>query len=414
MSPDVTDASRPLLHGIRVLDFGRYIAGPYCAALLAEYGADVVRIEKRGGSEDRFPGRIGGVDGGVGALFMQMNRNKRSMTLDPASPAGREVVARLVRGADVVIANMPEATLKSSGLDYETLKGYREDIIFVTNNAFGPAGPMQHNVGFDSVGQVMSGAVYMTGQPGQPYRAAAPWVDFGTALHCAFGTMAALMERARSGRGQQVTGALLATALAVNNSTLIEQAVAAPNRVPTGNRGQTSGPTDLYATTDGHVLVAVSGLPLFKRWARLMAQPGPGGPLPDDPDWLADPRFADDDSRGAHGHLLSARMARWCAERGNDAVVATLGAAAIPCAPVLTPQQSLDHPQVQAIGVLQPTDYPGLPQPAPVAAVPVWLSETAAVPRRRPPLLGEHTDEILCGLGYDAEAIATLRAQAVI
>jgi len=273
---------------------------------------------------------------------------------------------------------------------------------------------MQHNVGFDSVGQVMSGAVYMTGQPGQPYRAAAPWVDFGTALHCAFGTMAALMERARSGRGQQVTGALLATALAVNNSTLIEQAVAAPNRVPTGNRGQTSGPTDLYATTDGHVLVAVSGLPLFKRWARLMAQPGPGGPLPDDPDWLADPRFADDDSRGAHGHLLSARMARWCAERGNDAVVATLGAAAIPCAPVLTPQQSLDHPQVQAIGVLQPTDYPGLPQPAPVAAVPVWLSATAAVPRRRPPLLGEHTDEILRGLGYDAEAIATLRAQAVI
>ena len=411
MSPAVTDASRPLLHGIRVLDFGRYIAGPYCAAMLAEYGADVIRIEKRGGSEDRFPGQIGG---GVGALFMQMNRNKRSLTLDPAAPAGREIVARLVRGADVVIANLPAATLESMGLDYATLKTYREDIIFVTNNAFGPAGPMQHNVGFDSVGQVMSGAVYMTGQPGQPYRSAATWVDFGTALHCAFGTMAALMERARTGRGQQVTGALLATALAVNNATLIEQAVAKPDRVPTGNRGQTSGPTDLYATRDGHVLVAVSGQPLFKRWVKLMAEAGPGGAQPDDPDWLADPRFADDDSRGRHGHLLSARMARWCAERSNGAVVATLGAAMIPCAPVLTPQQALDHPQVNAIGVLQPTDYPGLPRPAPVAAVPIWMSETAAVPRQRPPQLGEHTDEILRSLGYDAAAIAQLRAQSVV
>ena len=394
-----------LLQGIRVLDFGRYIAGPYCAALLAEYGADVVRIEKRGGSEDRFPAPVGG---GVGALFLQMNRNKRSMTLDPASAAGREVVARLVRGADVVIANMPAATLEAMGLDYATLCSYRPDIIFVTNTAYGPVGPMHGNVGFDGIGQAMSGAVYMTGQPEQPYRAAANWVDFGTALHCAFGTLAALMERQRSGKGQRVTGALLATAITVTNSALIEQAVARPDRVATGNRGQTSAPMDVYAARDGWVLVAVTGQPLYARWARLMGQ------APGDPEWLGDPRFADDDARGRHGEIISERMGRWCAERTSDEIVAILGKAMIPCAPVLSPQQALDHPQVQALGLLQPTDYPGLPQPAPVAAVPIWMSETLPVERRRPPLLGEHTDEVLTELGYDADQIAALRAQAVV
>jgi crotonobetainyl-CoA:carnitine CoA-transferase CaiB-like acyl-CoA transferase len=390
-----------LLQGIRVLDFGRYIAGPYCGALLAEYGADVIRIEKRDGSEDRFPAQVGG---GVGALFLQMNRNKRSITLDPASPEGRKIVARMVKTADVVIANLPQATLLSMGLDYDTLRTYRQDIIFVTNTAFGPVGPMSSNVGFDGVGQVMSGASYMTGEPDRPHRYAAPWVDFGTALHCAFGTMAALMERQKSGKGQMVTGALLATAVTVNNASLIEQAVVAPNRIPTGNRGQTAGPNDIYNTKDGSVLVAVTGQPLYVRWAKLMGEP----------EWLTDPRFANDDARGLHGKVLSERMGRWCAERTTDDVVEILGKAKIPCAPVLTQQQALDHPQVKALDVLQDTDYPGLPRPAPVAAVPIWMTETKPVTRRRPPQLGEHTDEVLAELGYGAAEIADLRARNVI
>jgi crotonobetainyl-CoA:carnitine CoA-transferase CaiB-like acyl-CoA transferase len=390
-----------VLQGIRVLDFGRYIAGPYCGALLAEYGADVIRIEKRDGSEDRFPAQIGG---GVGALFMQMNRNKRSITLDPASPEGRQIVAKMVSTADVVIANLPAATLVSMGLDYETLCTYKPDIIFVTNTAYGTIGPMSKNVGFDGVGQAMSGAAYMTGEPDQPYRFAAPWVDFGTALHCAFGTMAALMERAKTGKGQKVEGALLATAVTVNNAMLIEQSVTQVNRVPTGNRGQTAAPSDVFKALDGSVLVAVTGNPLYRRWAKLMGEP----------EWLSDPRFATDDDRGRHAAIISERMGRWCAERTSDEIVQILGDAMIPCAPVLKPQQTLDHPQVQAIGVLQDTDYPGLPRPAPVAAVPLWMTETQAVPRRRPPTLGEHTEQVLGELGYSAQDIAGFRERSVI
>ena len=394
-----------LLSHIRVLDFGRYIAGPYCAAMLAEYGADVIRIEKRDGSEDRFPAQIGG---GVGALFMQMNRNKRSMTLDPASSDGKAIVAKLVRSADVVIANLPEAALVAMGLDYATLCSYRPDIIFVTNTAFGPTGPLSHQVGFDGVGQAMSGAVYMTGQPDEPYRAQVNWVDFGTAVHCGFGTLAALMHRDKTGEGQVVTGALLATAVTLNNAALIEQAVAKPDRVPTGNRGQIAAPADIYRARDGFVLVSVVGQPLFKRWVRLM------GREEGDPDWLDDPRFATDDLRGEHGAAISERMQRWCAERDQAEVLRLLGDAMVPCAPVLSPQQVLDHPQVAALGVLQATDYPGLPTPAPVAAVPLWMSAIAPVERMRPPMLGEHTDAILADLGYDAAQIADLRSRSVI
>jgi crotonobetainyl-CoA:carnitine CoA-transferase CaiB-like acyl-CoA transferase len=134
----------------------------------------------------------------------------------------------------------------------------------------------------------------------------------------------------------------------------------------------------------------------------------------DDPDWLTDPRFATDESRGIHRDILSERMGRWCRPRDTATVVEILGNAMIPAAPVLSPQQALDHPQVQALGIMQPVDYPGIARPAPVANVPIWLSETQAVPRVRAPLIGEHTEQVLTELGYGADAIATMRAQNVI
>jgi crotonobetainyl-CoA:carnitine CoA-transferase CaiB-like acyl-CoA transferase len=250
----------------------------------------------------------------------------------------------------------------------------------------------------------MSGAVYMTGAGDPPYRAAVNWVDFGTALHCAFGTLAALIERGKSGRGQIVEGALLATALSFTNATLIEQAVISANRVPTGNLGQTAAPADIYRTTDGWVLCQVTGQPLFVRWARLMGEDR----------WLTDPRFTDDLKRGENGPVISQRMARWCAERTTLEAVDTLGAAQIPAGPVLSPQQALEHPHIRAAGFFKDIDYPGLPNPAPVARAAVRLSQTPGEIVTRAPTLGEHTEGVLTELGYDSDAIAALRANGVI
>ncbi|MEZ0300932.1 MAG: CaiB/BaiF CoA transferase family protein [Hyphomicrobiaceae bacterium] len=391
-----------VLEGIKVLDFGRYIAGPYCAALLAEHGAEVIRIEKREGSEDRYQAPVAKT--GEGALFLQMNRNKLGMTLDPMLPEGQEIVRKLVATADVVIANLPPQQLAPMKLDYESLKAVKPDIILTTVSAYGRGGPYSDRVGFDGIGQVMSGAVYMTGTEDQPYRAQVPWVDFGTALHCAFGTMAALMARKMTGKGQWVEGALLATAVTLGNALLIEQAVIAPNRVPTGNRGQTAGPVDIFRTKDGWILAQVIGQPLYKRWAKLMGEEH----------WLTDPRFKDDISRGDNGAVISERMSRWCAEHSTAEALEILGKAKIPAGPVLKPQQTLDDPHIQAMGFFQPTEFPGAPRPAPLAKVPVWLSGTPGAIRRRPPKLGEHTDQILAGLGYSKKAIAGLREKGVV
>jgi crotonobetainyl-CoA:carnitine CoA-transferase CaiB-like acyl-CoA transferase len=391
-----------VLEGIRVLDFGRYIAGPYCAALLAEHGAEVIRIEKRQGSEDRFQAPV--TPAGDGALFMQMNRNKLGLTLDPMLPEGQDVVRKLVASADVVVANLPPQTLQAMKLDYASLCAVKPDIILTTVTAYGRGGPYSDRVGFDGIGQVMSGAVYMTGTEDQPYRAQVPWVDFGTALHCAFGTMAALMARKVTGKGQLVEGALLATAVTFGNALLIEQAVIAPDRVPTGNRGQTAAPVDIFRTRDGWILAQVIGEPLYRRWAKLMGEEH----------WTTDPRFKDDISRGDNGEVISERMSRWCAERTTAQALEVLAKAKIPSGPVLKPQQTLDDPHIQAMGFFQPTEFPGAPKPAPIAKAPVWLSGTPGSIRRRAPTLGEHTDQILASLGYDRKAIAALQEKGVV
>jgi crotonobetainyl-CoA:carnitine CoA-transferase CaiB-like acyl-CoA transferase len=218
-------------------------------------------------------------------------------------------------------------------------------------------------------------------------------------------TIAALFERGKSGRGQIVEGALLATALSFTNATLIEQAVISANRVPTGNLGQTSAPVDIYRTKDGWVLCQVTGHPLFIRWARLMGE---------EEQWLNDPRFADDIKRGNNGPVISERMARWCAERTTQEALDTLGSAMIPAGPVLSPQQALEHPHIRAAGFMQDIDYPGLPNPAPTVRAAVRLSETPGEIVSRPPTLGEHTDRVLADIGYDPDTIAALRRNGII
>ena len=393
-----------LLEGVRVLDFGRYVAGPYCATLLGYLGADVIRIERRGGGEDRFIAPV--TADGEGAVLFQTACNKRSLTLEIGRPEAREVLERLIATADVVVANLPPAALASLGLDYASLRAIRPDIISVTQTAFGDEGPYRDRGGFDGIGQAMSGAMYITGMPGSPAKAAAPYVDYSTAVLAAFGTLAALLHRQKTGEGQEVRTALLNTALAVFGSHLIEQGVTGIDRVGTGNRVQTSAPSDVFATSDGHVLTHVVGNGLFKRWARLMG---------DEERWTGDPLYATDQSRGDHSSAILARMREWCAVRTTGQAIAELQNAGIPAGPVYSPRQALADPQVTALRWLRPVaDYPGLPRAAPVPDLPVHFSRTEGGIRRPPPRTGEHTDEILASLGFSCADIARLRAQSIV
>jgi len=396
-------ASEGVLSGIRVLDFGRFIAGPFCGALLADHGADVIRVDKVGGSEDRFVLPLAA--SGEGGLYMQVNRGKRSLTLEPTSPAGREVVRRLVARSDIVIANMPAATLRSMGLDHASVAAINPRAILVATNAFGSRGPYAHRLGFDGLGQALSGAVYMTGDPGAPRRAAVNWVDFGTAIAAAFGALLALMARERSGRGQEVSGSLMATALTFGNAVLIEQAISAPDRVPQGNLGYGSAPADLFRCGDGQwLIVQAVGQPLWHRFCALL----------DAPEWIDDPRFVDDTARGRHAHVVSERLGAWCAARSRADAIAAFEVARIPAGPVHSPQQALDDAHVRASGILREIAFPGAPRPAPIADTPIQLSETPGAIRGRAPRLGEHSEAILSEIGYSPADIASLRAAGVV
>ncbi len=398
-----------VLDGIRVLDFGRYIAGPFCAALLGDLGAEVIRIERREGGEDRGMVPVGAAPanepmGGGGAMFIAMNRNKLGMTLNPAAPKGREIVRKLVATADVVVANLPPRVLRSLALDLDSLRAVKPDIILTTVTGFAAGGRLSHKHGFDGIGQAMSGAVYLSGTPEQPIMTKVPWVDFGTAFLSAFGTLAALIERGKTGRGQKVEGALLRTAIAISNAMLMEQAATGVDRVATVNRAFNNGPGDIYRCTDGWIVTTVIGPYMFDRWCEMVGEP----------DWTADPRFVDDQARADNGGAITARMTAWCAERSCEAALADLEKANIVAGQVYSPQQALDEPHIRDAGLLAEREFPGIPGTVPLAPTPIELSETPGSYRRRAPLVGEHTDEILARLGYSAAEIAALRADKVI
>ena len=391
-----------VLEGVRVLDFGRYIAGPFCGTLLGDLGAEVIRIEKLEGSEDRWVTPV--VDGGEGAMFLQMARNKLGMTLNPVKPAGREVVKKLVAVSDVVIANLPYEDLKKMGIDYDAIASINPRIILATNSTFGSEGPYATRVGFDTIGQAMSGAMHLSGDGKVPTRANAPYVDFSSALLATVGVLAALMDRQKTGKGQKVETALLRTAINITNSHLIEQSMLSLNRIATLNRGFTAGPSDTFKCKDGWIYAMTIGQPLFVRWCRLMGNE----------ELAADARFKDDLGRGDNGEALSDIMQKWCGTRTVAEALEQLEANRIPAGAIYTPQQTLEDKHVKEAAFFHSMEYPGADKPIPVLQEPVKLSRTPLTIRRRAPKLGEHTDEILAELGYAPEAIEKLRAERVV
>ncbi|HEX9257954.1 MAG TPA: CoA transferase [Acidimicrobiales bacterium] len=390
-----------VLAGLHVVDFGRYIAGPWCAALLGDLGADVVRVERLGGGEDRFVGPVAGDEGG--AIFVQVNRGKRSLALDPTSPAGRQVVQRLLTWADVVVANLPPQVRATLGIDWPQVQETNPRAILVTATAFG-SGPYGDRVGFDGVAQAMSGAVHMSGPPGHPTKAYVPWVDYGTAQVLAFATLAAVLARQQTGEGQHVDAALLKTALTVSSNPIVEWATLGIERKASGNRGQTSGPYDLVATADGHVQVMAIGNKQFRAFCALVGAT----------ELIDDVRFANDRLRGENGGALSAVLAEWCAPQTTAEVMAAFERVGIPCGPVLSPRQALGDEHVQATGFFRSLPYPGAAAAVPVTEFPVEMSATPGRVHGRAPLAGEHTIEVLRDLGMDDLTIDALLAAGVV
>jgi crotonobetainyl-CoA:carnitine CoA-transferase CaiB-like acyl-CoA transferase len=391
-----------VLKGIRVLDFGRFIAGPYCAMMLADFGADVIRIERREGGEDRPVGPV--VETGEGGMFLSINRNKRGLTLDPAHAGAAEIVRRLVSQADVVIANLPLNVLKKLKLDYDSLRAIKSDIILVMGSAFGPDGPYRDRVGFDGIAQAMSGAMGLSGFPEAPVRSVVSWVDYGTALHAAFGAMAALMHRRQTGEGQMIDVSLLATSVTFMMPLLSERAMTGIQRQRQGNASYFAAPADSYRTKDGWVLVPTIGEPMFRRWTRMV----------DREDLNDDPRLQDDIGRGNHYQVIGEVMSAWCASRTRDEVVAALEAARVPCGPIYELDEVWADPQVNARGLIEKTAFTGSSREVPVASPPVRLSRSPGQVRRGAPAIGEHTDEVLAEHGFSTAEIGAFREQGVI
>ncbi|MEY2928041.1 MAG: hypothetical protein RL367_2518 [Pseudomonadota bacterium] len=390
-----------ILNGVRILDVTRFVAGPAATALLADMGADVIRIEPPGGADDRTTLPIAeGFHGGVG--FTQLGRNKRGITLDLSKDQGRAVFDRLLATADIVFCNMPRRPVKSLGLNYERLCEVKPDIIFVHMTTFGSEGPYADRLGFDAIAQVMSGLVHISGEEAKPMKQNSAWVDMSTGFLAALGAVAALRHRDATGEGQQVETNLMQTALTVGNYFLFDQHFNQTNRVGSGNRAQSGGPADLIRTRDGWVYMVALGDPMFRRFMRMIGRE----------ELIGDPRFATDELRAENGAYLSEAATAWAGQYGNAEILPILEANNIPAGPLLTPQQALDDPHIKEQFLV---DVPlGLSKPAPYVRPPVRFGKTASSIRKGPPMPGEDNDEILLEAGYSAEDIAALKAALVI
>lgn len=389
------------LAGIRVLDMGTMLAGPYGATLLGDLGADVIKVESPAGDESRH---LGPERDGERSPFVAINRNKRSLVLDLARGGARQVFVRLLATADVLITNTREPALSRLGIDYDSVRKHKRDIVWIGVTAFGAEGPYAGRPGIDFLAQGYAGVLALNGDPGgPPVRLGIPAVDVMTSLLVSTAALTALHVRARTGKGQRIDVSLLDTLMHAQCTGLGPFLFTGEPTPRTGNRSQYFAPSGIYRCKDGRQ--AVITCPSNKFFRNLCAALEVG--------WAADARFARIESRLANQDELDALLAARCLAFTRDELVARLVAADVLTAPVNGSPEVVDDPQVRHNRMIVTAEHAKL-GPVRVTGVPIHFHGTPGSVRLAPPVLGQHTREILAELGCGPEAIEALVRDAAV
>ena len=389
------------LQDVRVLDVTQVMAGPFCAMLLCDMGADVIKVESPAGDSSR---RMAGARGGDSASFNAVNRGKRGIVVDLKAPGGPGVLRRLASDADVFVENYRPGVLARLGLDYAALREGNPRLIHASISGYGQTGPAARKGGFDLVAQGVSGLMSVTGEPGRPpVKVGVPLTDLGAGLFAVCGILAALHARERTGEGQQVDTSLVdaGVALSVWEATEFFSRGVVPG--PLGSAHRMSAPYQAVRCADGYVTLGAANDRIFRRLAELLGHP----------EWPEDPRFESDSARVANRTALAERIERVTAERPRAYWLERLEAHGVPCGPINDYGEALRDPQVRAREMVVETRHPTLGALS-TLGTPVKLSGTPLTPGRPAPLLGQHTDEVLAAAGYGREEIAALRADGVV
>ncbi|MEO8506106.1 MAG: CoA transferase [Betaproteobacteria bacterium] len=391
------------LAGMRVLELAQIMAGPTCGALLADLGADVVKVEKLPGGDDSRGYREPRVNG-VSAPFMMLNRNKRGIALDLRRPQGREILLRLVRTADVLVENYRRDTLDKLGLGYDVLAAANPALVYCAITGFGRDGPLADKGGFDLVAQGFAGLMSITGEPGRPpVKTGNPVSDINAGILATVGVLAAYAHRLQTGRGQLVDTSLFEAALQQTYWHAASYFATGQTPGPLGSAHILTAPYQAFAASDGYINIGGANQANWERIADVLGHP----------EWRDDPRFATNTARMAHLDALVALMNGVLSQRSRAEWIALLDAAGVPAGPVHSLGEALTHPQTLARGMVVDLVHPeaGATQ---ALGCPVHLSGTPARVDRPAPMLGEHTRELLRECDYsDAEIDAFVAAGVV-
>ena len=391
------------LTGTRVLDVTTSIAGPYCAQILSALGADVVKVERPDTGDD---GRAWGPPfwNGEGTMFLSANAGKRSLALSLRDPRGREALLRLVDTADVFLQSLRPGLADELGLGPEALRERNPRLVYCSVGAYGHTGPLKEEPGYDALMQAAGGLISMTGEPGHPgVRVGSSLIDQGTGTWAALGILAALLERNRSGEGSVVDVSLYETALGYIGYHLA--GYLADGTVPhgQGTRFPMVAPYQVFPTRDGELMIAGGNDRLFASICAVLGLPA----------LVDDPRFRSNRDRVENRNELCAILEKPLRERDSADWQGRLSEAGVPAAAVADVADVVHAPQTAALGILQPVPHPSIPDLR-LTALPVSFDGERALHRSAPPAIGEHTSEILCEAGYEAEEIAALAAEGVI